>query len=115
MPRRYHSYPPEFQPWNVMSSAGAVVLAAAYLLPLPTSPGRCFYGKRSPANPWHATGLEWRTNSPPPKRNFLRTPIVADEPYDYHDPETAPEPRARPVDAARASGFAPAGERGDHG
>ena len=34
MPRRYHVYPPEFQVYNVMSSAGAVVLAAAYLLPL---------------------------------------------------------------------------------
>ena len=34
MPRRYHAYPPEFQPWNVMSSTGAVVLAAAYLMPL---------------------------------------------------------------------------------
>src|SRR5947209_10332831 len=32
MPRRYHIYPPEFQVYHVMSSAGAVVLAAAYLL-----------------------------------------------------------------------------------
>ena len=34
MPRRYHTYPAEFQIYNVMSSAGAAVLAAAYLLPL---------------------------------------------------------------------------------
>ena len=34
MPRRYHVYPPEFQVWNVMSSAGASILAVAYLLPL---------------------------------------------------------------------------------
>ena len=27
MPRRYHVYPPEFQVWNVMSSAGASILA----------------------------------------------------------------------------------------
>ena len=27
MPRRYHEYPPEFQVWNVMSSAGASILA----------------------------------------------------------------------------------------
>ena len=33
MPRRYHVYPPEFQVYNVLSSAGAFVLAAAYLLP----------------------------------------------------------------------------------
>ena len=34
MPRRYHRYPPEFQVWNVMSSAGASILAVGYFLPL---------------------------------------------------------------------------------
>ena len=69
------------------------------------------YGKVSPADPWRAKGLEWRTSSPPPKRNFLHTPIVTDEPYDYHDPETGPEPQARPVDTARAPlRFAAGGE-----
>ena len=34
MPRRYATYPPEFQVLNVLSSAGAVFLAVAYLLPL---------------------------------------------------------------------------------
>ena len=34
MPRRYHSYPPEFQVLNVLSSAGATILAVAYLMPL---------------------------------------------------------------------------------
>ena len=33
MPRRYHVYPPEFQVYHVMSTMGATVLAAAYLLP----------------------------------------------------------------------------------
>ena len=116
MPRRYHSYPPEFQPLNVMSSSGAVVLAAAYLMPLVYLTWSCFYGKVSPADPWRAKGLEWRTSSPPPKHNFLRTPVVTDEPYDYHDPETGPEPAARPVDAARAPlRFASGGEGGGHG
>ena len=104
MPRRYHAYPPEFQPLNVMSSAGAVVLAAAYLMPLGYLTWACFYGKPSPANPWNAKGLEWWTSSPPPKHNFLRMPVVTEDPYDYHDPHVAPEPQARPVDAARAHG-----------
>ena len=30
MPRRYHEYPPELQVWNVMSSAGASILAVGY-------------------------------------------------------------------------------------
>ena len=34
MPRRYHDYPPEFQVLNVMSTAGASILAVGYLLPL---------------------------------------------------------------------------------
>ena len=34
MPRRYHVYPPEFQVLNVMSTAGASILAVGYLLPL---------------------------------------------------------------------------------
>ena len=34
MPRRYHAYPPEFQVLNVLSSAGASMLAVGYLLPL---------------------------------------------------------------------------------
>src|SRR5947209_2800988 len=61
MPRRYHVYPPEFQTWNVMSSAGAVVLAAAYLLPLGYFGWSLIWGRRAPRNPWGATGLEWQT------------------------------------------------------
>ena len=34
MPRRYAIYPPEFQVLNVMSSAGASVLAVGYAIPL---------------------------------------------------------------------------------
>jgi cytochrome c oxidase subunit I len=34
MPRRYASYPPEFQVLNVMSTAGASILALGYLLPM---------------------------------------------------------------------------------
>ena len=115
MPRRYHTYPAEFQPWNVMSSTGAVVLAAAYALPLFYLVWSCFYGKISPADPWHAKGLEWRTSSPPPKRNFLRTPVVTEEPYDYHDPGAAPQAEARPVDAARLVAVAPRPIGGAHG
>ncbi len=34
MPRRYHAYPPEFQVLNVLSTAGASVLAVGYVLPM---------------------------------------------------------------------------------
>ena len=87
MPRRYHSYPPEFQVLNVLSSAGATILAVGYLLPLGYLTWSLFYGKRASANPWGATGLEWQTASPPLTENFVSTPTVTEPPYNYPPPE----------------------------
>jgi len=84
MPRRYGSYPPEFQIYHVLSSAGAAVLAIAYLMPLAYLTWSLRWGRRAPDNPWRATGLEWQTSSPPPTHNFEKLPIVENEPYDYH-------------------------------
>lgn len=83
MPRRYNAYPPEFQVLNVLSSAGATILAIGYLLPLGYLIWSLFYGKRAGSNPWGATGLEWKTGSPPPTENFATTPVVTLPPYDY--------------------------------
>jgi cytochrome c oxidase subunit 1 len=95
MPRRYHLYLPEFQVYHVISSAGALVLAAAYILPLIYLGWSLLYGKSAGANPWQATGLEWRTSSPPPKENFHRTPVVEEEPYLYHEPDVGPPAAAK--------------------
>ena len=86
MPRRYAAYPPEFQVWNVLSSAGAAILAVGYLLPLFYLTWSLFRGARATDNPWEATGLEWQTTSPPPKQNFTETPRVTGGPYDYPPP-----------------------------
>lgn len=83
MPRRYHSYPEEFQVLNVLSSAGAAILALAYLLPLFYLWRSLRHGAVAGDNPWGATGLEWRTASPPPPENFERPPPVRGQPYDY--------------------------------
>jgi len=83
MPRRYHAYAPEFQVYNVLSSAGASILGVGYLLPLIYFLWSVKYGKRAPDNPWNATGLEWQTPSPPPKHNFENIPRVDKMPYDY--------------------------------
>lgn len=83
VPRRYHTYPPEFQFWHILSSAGAVVLAVGYLMPLFYLGWSMFRGARAPANPWGATGLEWQTASPPPPHNFETTPKVSRPAYDY--------------------------------
>lgn len=83
MPRRYHAYPEEFQVLNVMSSAGASILGIGYLIPMIYLIWSLRYGPQASANPWGATGLEWRTPSPPPTENFTEVPVVNEGPYEY--------------------------------
>jgi cytochrome c oxidase subunit I len=91
MPRRYHSYPAEFQILNVLSTAGATILAVGYLLPMVYFMWSMRYGKPAPANPWNAAGLEWQTHSPPPTFNFDEQPVVTWEAYNYHELAEVPE------------------------
>ena len=85
MPRRYwdYSHSPEFQILNVLSTAGATVLAVGYLLPMIYFLWSMRYGKPAPANPWNAAGLEWMIPSPPPTFNFDLEPVVTWEAYNY--------------------------------
>ena len=83
MPRRYHAYPPEFQVLNVLSTAGATVLGVGYMMPLLYLGWSLKYGAIAGDNPWQATGLEWQIQSPPLTENFLETPIMDHEAYDY--------------------------------
>ncbi|MGB3564881.1 MAG: cytochrome c oxidase subunit I [Thermoanaerobaculia bacterium] len=84
MPRRYHAYPEEFQVLNVLSSAGATILAVGYLLPTIYFIWSMRYGERAGSNPWGAYGLEWQIPSPPPTHNFEEKPVVTTEAYDYY-------------------------------
>jgi cytochrome c oxidase subunit 1 len=83
MPRRYHAYPPEFQALNVLSTAGATVLAIGYLMPVVYMLWSLKYGPIAGDNPWGATGLEWKTTSPPPTLNFEERVVVTEPPYAY--------------------------------
>ncbi|WP_298955179.1 cbb3-type cytochrome c oxidase subunit I [uncultured Methylobacterium sp.] len=83
MPRRYHVYPPEFQFLNILSSAGSTILAVGYIFPMIYLVYSIWFGKRAPANPWDARGLEWTVPSPPPAHNFLTEPKAPEVPYDY--------------------------------
>jgi len=78
--------------WNVLSSAGASILAVGYVLPLAYLLLSLRNGKRSGPNPWAATGLEWQTPSPPPRDNFGVTPVVVRPPYQYHLGKAQNEP-----------------------
>ena len=83
MPRRYHAYPEEFQVLNVLSTAGASILAVGYLLPMTYLVWSLFRGAEAGDDPWPSTGLEWRTSSPPPTENFAATPVVETEAYEH--------------------------------
>jgi len=99
MPRRYHAYPPEFQVYNVLSTAGASVLAVGYVLPLIYLLWSLKYGAEAGPNPFRSMSLEWQTPSPPPTENFERTPICSQPPYAY-DLQT---PMGSPVPTAAAT------------
>ena len=101
MPRRYHYYyfAPEFQAYHIMSTMGATVLGLGFAMPAFYLTLSLFNGKKAGPNPWGAHGLEWETSSPPPTSNFLETPIVMDEVYDFdpvseHEQDMADQERA---------------------
>jgi cytochrome c oxidase subunit 1 len=89
MPRRYQDYSAnaDWQVLNVLSTAGASILAVGYLIPLIYFIWSLGSARRAGPNPWGATGLEWQTPSPPPTFNFDETPTVTAPPYQYANVE----------------------------
>src|SRR4051794_20696109 len=83
MPRRYAMYAPEFQVWNVLSTAGATILGIGYLIPMIYFTWSLKHAPLAGANPWGAKGLEWEIPSPPPTENFAVTPIVTEGTHQY--------------------------------
>jgi cytochrome c oxidase subunit 1 len=83
MPRRYYSYPPQFQWLHVLSTGGAWLLAGALLLTTANLALSLKWGPRAPANPWNARSFEWLSASPPPHQNFPHSPRLDFSPYDY--------------------------------
>src|SRR5580693_4315276 len=83
MPRRYATYASESQVLNVLSTAGATVLAVGYIIPFIYFMWSMKYGPPAGRNPWKAKGLEWETQSPPPTFNFDTPPVVTEEAYAY--------------------------------
>jgi cytochrome c oxidase subunit 1 len=86
MPRRYFTYPPEYQWLNVMSTAGASILAAGMLLTLSYLVWSIFRGKPAPQNPWGSRSYEWLAPTPPPTHNFDEPLAITRGPYDYDKP-----------------------------
>jgi len=68
---------------NVLSSAGASILAIGVILPAIYLTYSWFKGPPAGPNPWGVVGLEWETPSPPPTANFDETPIVTRPAYAF--------------------------------
>ena len=85
MPSRYHVYPAEFQALNTAATLGAAMLGLGCSLPAIYLLWSLLFGPAAGANPWRASGLEWKTASPPVAHNFDEIPVVAQEAYDYSD------------------------------
>ena len=87
MPRRYASYPPEFQVLNVLSSSGASILAVAYLMPLCYLSWSLFRGERAPPIPGRRPGSNGRRRRRRAPRISRSRPSSPSPPYDYPPPE----------------------------
>jgi cytochrome c oxidase subunit 1 len=83
MPRRYYSYPPEYQWLHVLATGGAILLGLSVILALANLLLSIRYGEEAGPNPWRSRSFEWLTASPPPTHNFEVPPEFARGPYDY--------------------------------
>jgi cytochrome c oxidase subunit 1 len=86
MPRRYYNYLEEFQVFHQLSTVGALMMGAGFVM----TAIYLFASLRkkrhdAPVNPWGASTLEWTVPSPPPYYNFKGQPSVDRGPYHYDD------------------------------
>lgn len=89
MPRRYHTYPEEFELLHSVSTFFAFFNGLGYSLVLANLIWGVFFGKKAPSNPYDSYSLEWQTPSPPPHDNFETIPVVTDWFYGYGDPKNS--------------------------
>ena len=96
MPRRYYSYPPEFQWLHVLATGGAFLLGGSVVLALGNLLAALKYGEPAGPNPWDSRSFEWLTASPPPVHNFPEPPVFDCGAYDYELSEEESHVRAYP-------------------
>jgi cytochrome c oxidase subunit 1 len=99
MPRRYADYLPTdaFQPFNIVSTVGAFILATS-VLPFVWNVFRSWrYGEVVTVDdPWgYGNSLEWATSCPPPRHNFTELPRIRSErpAFEMHYPHMVPRLR----------------------
>ncbi len=83
MPRRYASYPAEFESLMTLSTYGSRILGFGILIMVINLISGLINGPKAPANPYNSLSLEWQIPSPPPHENFEEIPQVTDWTYGY--------------------------------
>lgn len=84
MPRRYYTYPVEFEPLHHLSSIFAFLNASGYSLVLLNLAFSWAFGKKSELNPYHSHSVEWKTTQLPPAHdNFETIPVITEWTYGY--------------------------------
>jgi cytochrome c oxidase subunit 1/cytochrome c oxidase subunit I+III len=78
MPRRVYTYPAglDWQPWSLVATVGAYILAVGLLLVLAGVVHAMRRGRPAGDDPWGGDTLEWATTSPPEPYNFPVIPRV---------------------------------------
>ena len=84
MPRRYADYPDAFALWNFVSSIGAYISTAGFLIFFITVAEALWRKRVAGDNPWGAgaTTLEWTLSSPPPFHSFETLPRMEQQKAD---------------------------------
>ncbi len=83
MNRRIALYDIQFQPLNLLSTAGAYVMAVSTIPFVINMAWSLLKGEKAGRNPWRALTLEWQTSSPPIIANFEEEPVLWSGPYDF--------------------------------
>lgn len=89
MPRRYHSYLPQYEWMHQLSTIGSTLLGVGLIIVAIYLIHSLIRGKPSPHNPWGGVSLEWHTATPPIEHNFTEQPVVQKGPYDFDEIEPA--------------------------
>jgi cytochrome c oxidase subunit 1 len=78
MPRRYFTYPEEFQlgSLNLISTAGAILMTIGTIIFIINIFVTHSKGEKVSGDPWDGRTLEWAIPNPTPHYNFLQTPLV---------------------------------------
>ncbi|MEZ5410132.1 MAG: cytochrome c oxidase subunit I [Acidimicrobiales bacterium] len=106
MPRRVYTYGSDLGwDWlNLLSSIGAFVLAAGFVMVAVDLVLSWWRGDPAPDDPWGGETLEWALPSPPPPYNFAAAPVV-----------TSPRPLWGEPEAGDGSAGDADGDSGGHG